>query len=357
MGPKKPADARSERLIAQVTGNPLAMLMLARTLLLPRGEAARARLLCDEAVRLAPDDPEVSALAQAIRSSGIGDWYFTMVRDHGRHAKYAQAFRKLLRPDSIVLDIGAGTGLFAMLAAREGAHMVIACERDPAVAAAASEVVRVNGLTDRVTIIPKDSRDLELGIDLPTRADVLLWDNLSNDLVSVGALDSIEDARRRLLRPDAAIIPQKCELRVALVEARQGSLEMGTAEGFDLTPFNRLRPTQVTLSRSKSERRSDSAGVFEFDFTVDAAHGPRRNHVAVTATGGRVNGIAQWLRFELADGVSYDTGDDEGVTAFGLQYHAVEPFEAEAGQRVTIAGAHDRLSTWFWIDPNPGRTA
>jgi len=349
-------DAATEQLVASVSGKPGAMVMLARTLLLPRGDTVRALSLCDEALSLAPGDAEVRALAQGIRARCVGSWYFTMVRDHGRHDLYAQAFRKIFKPGCTVLDIGAGTGLFAMLAAREGAGRVIACERDPAVAEAARQVIEDNGYSDRVTVVAKDSRGLQPGVDLDGLADVLLWDNLSNDLISAGAADAIEDARRRLLKPGGAIIPARAEVRVGLVDAAaECGLEMSDVDGFDLTAFNRFRPSQTTLSRSKSERRSESVTIFDFDFNREGVLKEGRGTTAIHATGGRVLGIAQWLRFHLADGIEYDTGDGEGVTAFGLQYHAVEPFYAEPGQAITIDGAHDRHGMWFWINEIPTR--
>ena len=343
-----------EALIARVSGKPVAMLMLARTLLLPRGKTLRALSLSEEALALSPDDPQVKALAQMIRSRCVGKWYFTMVQDQNRHALYAKAFRKVLTPGCTVLDIGAGTGLFAMLAAREGAAKVIACERDPAVAEAARETVFRNGYSDRVSVIAKDSRELRIGVDLEAPADILLWDNLSNDLISAGAADALEDARRRLVKTGAAIIPQSAEVRVALVDAEPGcGLEMQAAEGFDLSAFNRFRPTQLTLSRSRSTRRSEAGTILDFDFTRDEVLAQGRGQVEVSATGGRVLGIAQWLRFHLADGVTYDTGDDEDVTAFGLQYHAVNPFDPAPGQMIAIDGAHDRHGMWFWINDLP----
>jgi SAM-dependent methyltransferase len=349
MGGDEALDPQTESLIAKVAGNPVAMLMLARTLLLPRGKTKRARALCEAAVKLAPGDAEVQALAQSVRSRDVGQWYFTMVQDRPRHALYAAAFRKVFTPGCAVLDIGAGTGLFAMLAAREGAGQVIACERESAVAEAARESIERNGYGDRVKLVAKDSRELEIGVDLDDRADVLLWDNLSNNLLGAGALDAIDDARRRLLKPGAPMIPARCEMRVALVEANPVcDVRMGTVEGFDMTPFNRFRPTQTTLGKTKLERRSDAATIFDFDFASGRLPGSR-DSVTVAATGGCVDGIAQWIRFHLADDVVYDTGDDEGVTAFGIEYHAVEPFEADAGQGIAIRGAHDRKRTWFWI--------
>ena len=351
MGADEAVDPQTESLIAKVAGNPIATLMLAQTLLLPRGKMKRARELCDAALALAPDDGEVKALAQGIRSRGVGAWYFTMVQDHVRHARYAEAFRKIFKPGCTVLDMGAGTGLFAMLSAREGAGKVVACERDAGVADAARNIIEINGYSDRVTVIPKDSRELEIGVDLDGPADVLLWDNLANDLVGVGGLDAVEDARRRLLKPGAAIIPGRCEIRVALAQTNPASdTRMGIVDGFDLSPFNRFRPTQTTISRRKLEFRSRPVTIFDFDLAQSELVRSRNNRAVVSATGDGVDGIAQWLRFHLAEDIAYDTVEDEGVMAFGVQYHAVEPFEADQGQEIKIAGGHDRLRTWFWIE-------
>lgn len=351
MAADQTVEPQTERLIAQVAGNPAAMLMLARTLLLPKGKAERAREICEAALKLAPDDPEIRALARTVQSHGVGGWYFNMVQDRGRHARYAEAFRRVFVPGCTVLDIGAGTGLFAMLAAREGAGKVIACEHKPAIADAARKVIEANGYSDRVTVIAKKSLELEIGVDLEEAADVLLWDNLANDLIGAGGLDAVEDAHRRLLKPGAAVIPGRCEVRVALAEAKPlENTQMGDVEGFDMSPFNDIRPSPITLGSDALDLRSDATTLFNFDFTSDGKGPLATGRASVTATGGKVAGIAQWLRFHLAEDVVYDTGMDDGVTAFGVQYHALDPFESERGQQLVIGGGHDRLRTWFWID-------
>ncbi len=328
------------------------MLMLALSLLVPGGRIARAETLCRDASALAPNDPEVRALVQAVRSRSVGGWYFTMVRDERRHALYADAFREVFPPDCTVLDVGAGTGLFAMIAAQEGAARVIACERNPFVADAAREIVELNGFGDRVKVVAKDSRQLQIGTDLDGSADVLVWDNLSNDLFGAGALDVVDDARRRLLKRGAPIVPNRCEVRVALVESnRTAGTRTDAAAGFDISPFNRLRPSQVTVAPEQLEWRSDSASLFDVDFAAAEPLRSQRNRAKISAIGGKIDGIVQWLRFHISEGVIYDTRDDQGVTAFGMQYHAVEPFDAAAGQELTIAGAHDRQRSWFWVEP------
>merc|ERR1712142_204526 len=65
-------------------------------------------------------------------------WHFRMLNDVGRNAKFADAIVKTVRRwkrrkgeknPVRVLDIGAGTGLLSMVAAREGCD-VTACELD-----------------------------------------------------------------------------------------------------------------------------------------------------------------------------------------------------------------------------------
>lgn len=45
----------------------------------------------------------------------------SMVFDQRRNAAYARAIAAHVRPDSVVLDLGAGLGLHGLLAARAGA--------------------------------------------------------------------------------------------------------------------------------------------------------------------------------------------------------------------------------------------
>ena len=333
-------------MVAAVGERPFALVNLARTLLVNQNDRRGAIDLCRRALALAPEDRKLRAICHEFMSRGVGSWYFTMVQDQRRHQLYEQAFRRAVRAGDRVLDIGAGTGLFAMMAARAGAGEVIACERDPAVADAARAAVEANGLSHVVRIVEADSRSLELGGELSERADVLVWDNLANNLIGVGALDTLDDAKRRLLKPDAVLIPYAADIQVALAET-DGLAGMGAVEGFDLSAFDVLR-RPATKNSTKVEHRSSRSAIFNFDFRSAVRLVERDGEVAVTATGGTANAILQWLTFHLHDDIRYDTGD-AGVTAFGIEAHPVAPFDTVAGEAVRVAGSHDRDRMWFWL--------
>jgi hypothetical protein len=344
------SDPTTEALLAGVRGNPVAMINFARTFLLTSNRVAQARDLCREALALDPGSPRLKAMAQPVLSHGIGSWYYTMVQDDDRHALYERAFAKVIRPGCTVLDIGAGTGLFAMMAARAGAGRVIACERDEPVADAARAIVAANGLSDKVTIQCKDSRELRIGEDMDEPADVLLWDNLANNLFGVGCAGTIEDARARLVKPDAPILPWRTEVMVAPARDLQPeNRRMGDAHGFDMRAFNALHPASLTMPRPQMEVIGDGAVLFDVNFGKTRHFRADEGAVTVDCAAGRIDGVAQWLRFHLADDIIYDTSA-ETVTAFGTQFHPIETVELTAARPVTIGGGHDCANTWFWIE-------
>jgi protein arginine N-methyltransferase 7 len=92
---------------------------------------------------------------QAIMSRTVGMSQMTsMLHDKDRNDVYEralelsiQSFRALHDRDPIILDIGTGTGLLSMFAARHGAEFVLGCEMFEAMAAIAESVVEVNNLS------------------------------------------------------------------------------------------------------------------------------------------------------------------------------------------------------------------
>src|SRR5262245_58162119 len=207
-------------LLPQVEGKPLAMAHLAR-LLHDDGDAEGALDLCFRARAAAPDDGELATLVAAILSASVPSWHYTIVRDERRNRAYEAALARAIRPGSRVLEIGAGTGLLAMMAARAGARAVVTCEVNPVVARMAREVVAANGYADRVQIVAKHSTALELSTDLAGPADILVAEIFSNDVVGEGAIPAIEDAWHRLLAPGARVIPMRVRVIVALAEDRR----------------------------------------------------------------------------------------------------------------------------------------
>ena len=348
------AEASLETLVRQVVNKPVPMVRLAR-LLLTMGHGQRARELCARAISMAPCNGEVYALAAEVFSHGVPTWYVSMVQDKARHKIYEEAFRRAIRPGSRVLDIGAGTGLFAMMAARMGAAEVVTCEQNTVVAAAVSEVVAHNGLVDRVRVIAKNSADLEIGADLSGPADVVVWDNLTRNLIGAGALPTIEQALRRIARPGARVIPARGAIRIALAEDRKSHINrMGIVEGFDLSPFNKLIASHYTVPIDKDRivLRSEPQDLFRFDFESGGPFPETKTEVSLSCMGGRVTGVEQWIRLELDSEAYYENAPPaDNTSSLKTEFYPfMRPIEAAPGANLIVCGAHDRLSLRIWAE-------
>lgn len=343
----------------RVAGNPTAMLGLAR-LLQRDGQAARALAMCRAALALAPGDRKLAEEARALINGTVPSWHFSIIRDNKRNAAYDSAIRRAVRPGSRVLDIGTGTGLLALMAARAGAAEVIACEVNPVIAEKAEEIVRQNGYAGRIRVIAKHSRDLDVDADLGGRVDVIVSEIVSNDLLSQNILPVHERAVRDLLKPDGQVIPARGAVRVALAHwAGDEDFDLGAISGFDLSAFKPLAPPlRIRVEDPRLSLRSEPADLLAFDFASRQYCPPSQAAVTCRSSGGRVNGIAQWLRVELDESTQvdehthYENRPRAGFeSCWGLRFHPFDhPIDTQPDDEFRIGGAHDRSALTIWCE-------
>src|SRR5262245_12583417 len=136
-----------------------------------------------------------------------------MIADRARMQAYTEALRRVVTPDSVVIDIGTGAGVFALLACRFGARRVYAIEPNNIIYVE-QEIAAANGYDDRIQFI----QDMSDKVTLPERGNVIISD-IRGILPLFGThIPSIIDARERLLAPDGVLIPQQDALWAAVVE-------------------------------------------------------------------------------------------------------------------------------------------
>jgi protein arginine N-methyltransferase 1 len=138
--------------------------------------------------------------------------YGRMMADPVRMHAYAEALRRAVKPGSVVVDVGTGTGIFALLAARFGARKVYAIDTNPCIHLA-HEVAKANGLADKIEFIHKDVREVEP----PEKADVLVADCRGHFPLFGPNLEIVSHARRSWLTDGGTMIAEKDEIFVALV--------------------------------------------------------------------------------------------------------------------------------------------
>ena len=140
--------------------------------------------------------------------------YGEMITDEPRMQAYTEALTRAIFPGCVVLDIGAGTGIFTMLACQLGAGHVHTVEPDDSIQVA-REIAAANGFTDRITF----HQSISTEIDIINRADVIISDLRGILPLLEHHIPSIIDARERLLVPGGCLVPQADDLYAALVDS------------------------------------------------------------------------------------------------------------------------------------------
>lgn len=169
----------------------------------------------------------------------------TMVFDPIRNAAYERAMRKLITPQSVVLDLGAGLGLLGLLAARAGARKVYFVEPE-SVVRLAPEIARSAGLGERIEVLQGRIEDIEL----PERVDLILSVFTGNLLYSEDLLPSLFHARERWLKPGGRMLPDLAELLLTPIEApdlheRHVAVWSVPAMGMDVTMARRFAANDI----------------------------------------------------------------------------------------------------------------
>ena len=238
--------------------------------------------------------------------------YGEMIADRVRMDSFAYALKAAVRPDSVVLDIGTGAGIHALLACKFGARKVYAVEPNDAIHLA-KELAQVNGFVDRIEFF----QDVSTRISLPERADVIVSD-LRGVLPLYGEhITSIIDARQRHLAPGGILIPKRDTIWLSVVEAPAVYKEL-------TTPWN----TPYGLSMKKARQIALNDWIVEdpndfnqndlliepqvwtvLDYTSIESPDISSTKIRQKAIrNGTAHGLLLWFDGEMADGITQFNG-------------------------------------------------
>ena len=278
------------------------------------GAAAHAR-----AAELAPDNDEYRINVREAWSRLIPAWHLPMLADEARNAAYRRTLDKHVRDGMHVLDIGAGSGLLAMMAARAGAARVTAVEMNPALADVARQVIADNGLADRIQVFNRVSMDLKVGVDLPA-ADLVVSEVLDAGLLGEGVLPTLRHASRELLKPDGRMVPAGATVHGQLMElpALRTVNPVAEIDGFDLSAFDRFRNPvahrRIVLANEDHKALCDPFLIAEFDFANPPMTARRREVKVPITAGGEAYAVVFWFDLHLDETIMVSSGPDGGLS-------------------------------------------
>ncbi|CAK4157014.1 unnamed protein product [Aphanomyces euteiches] len=294
----------------------------------------------------------------------------SMLRDTDRNAAYEHAIRtgiaRFIQQHNrapIVLDIGTGTGLLAMLAARHGAQHVYACEMFETMANIAAQVTQDNEFVDKITILPLRSTDLIIPDHMPVRADILVSELFDSLLLGEGILPTLHHAREHLLVQDAMIIPQHATVYAKLVESdvlvrmnslneiHLGSLPLARSpNAWQCTGGRVALPLHVNNAHVNGIDLTSATPVLSFDFATPYDSLVAKSTSLSATSSGRIDAVVMWWSVDFGDGVTYCTApgaqlwQDHWVP---VVFPQTAQRSVESGESIKITACHDSLRIWF----------
>ncbi|GAX12926.1 type III protein arginine methyltransferase [Fistulifera solaris] len=298
-------------------------------------------------------------------------WVFPMLNDVARNEMYQKAIQSAVEKlkervckesEAInctcrVLDIGCGTGLLGMLAARSFQETlktckveVIAIEMDEEMASVAKQTIQDNNLSDVITVVEGHSCELPA---LSPKADLCVSELLESGLLGEGILPAVRDAWNRHLQDDAIMIPQRARVYAQLVSCKEGGQNWlkdfyGPHNDKIAKSFGNCQPLRWSMDSSGSNplldarcvqlpvhakqlfetneliSLSDAVPVFAFDFASrDAAmvgiDGRRQSTAFSVKTKGKVTGVLLWWELDLWEDITYSC--EPGKQPFQDHWH------------------------------------
>lgn len=275
-----------------------------------------------------------------------------MIADAPRMDAYATALRQTVKSDSVVMDLGCGPGVFALLACKLGARRVYAVEPENVIGLAREAAV-ANRFADRIQFFEKLSTEITLDepatIIVSDLRGVLPWFQQH--------IPSIIDARERLLARGGTLISRRDILWAAVVGAADQYEELvrpwENRFDLDLSAGTRLitntwRKTRIQPEQMLTEpvcwTMIDYHEVDSPDVQAEISWRAARN--------GTAHGVAVWFDSELIDGVGFSNHPSQPELIYGNGFFPFsEPVEVMENDRITLRLAAKMVGddyVWRW---------
>lgn len=267
-----------------------------------------------------------------------------MLKDRVRTNGYKNAIlnNKHLFKDKIVLDVGCGTGILSMFAAKAGAKHVYGVDM-ASIANQAKEIVKTNGFNN-ITIIRGKIEEIALPVD---KVDIIISEWMGYFLLYESMLDTVLYARDKWLAKGGLIFPDKATMYVAAIEDaeyREDKINFwDNVYGFNMSCIKQMALLEPLVDTCEGNQViSDACAFFDIDiYTVTKDQLDFSCPFKVTL--GRndyVHALTCWFSVEFSKThkqLSFGTGPKDQYTHWKQTvFYLEEPLPGNAGQ--TISG-------------------
>ncbi len=231
--------------------------------------------------------------------------YQSMLADQYRMQSYRRAIEKVVKKGDVIVDLGTGTGVLAMMAVQAGAQHVYAVEVRPQIIPITQRIIEQNDMSGKITLIEGDARD----IILPEKVDLILNELIGDFGTDENIHECVSSVAERYLKPTGKILPQKLETYLVPVtynDEFQGLWCKGY-QGLDLSYVSTLKcleEAQMRILAHQPTELSVPALIESVSFEdIDLMRKTHHNAEFVIHSDGELQGFMGYFQSELADGI------------------------------------------------------
>ena len=280
------------------------------------------------------------------------------VSDPIRLDRFRAAIARALKPGDHVVDLGCGSGILGLLCLEAGASHVTAIDSTAMIEVARETFTRA-GFDDRTSFVHGHSQRVEL----PAPVDLVICDQVGYFGFDYGIVHTLQDARRRFLRPGGTLITSRIRLQVAAVESDSARSKVDAWQADDVpSQFHWLRGHSVNdkhaVELTRAELLSAAATLGDIDLHADNPEFFSWTAALSIERDGTMHGLAGWFDCELADNVWMTNSPLSDVAikrpqAFLPIDEAIAVKAGEAIEVKVMARPGDNLLAW--VVEFPGR--
>ncbi len=278
--------------------------------------------------------------------------HYGMLKDVVRTEGYRRAIGEVVQPGSVVLDLGCGTGILSVFAARAGAARVYAIERAP-IGGLAEKVFKANDAC--VTLLRGRAAD----VSIPERVDVLVSEWMGFFLFHETMFEDVVRMRDRVLTENGVMLPSQVRLFAALVS---NPVLLGERSYFASRPYDvDFSPAHDWLASNVAVRSIDpkdlcteAALLGSIEMRTCSPEPPRMTAAFKVDHDVELHGICGWFDAQLSPSHAFDTGPSSPPTHWQQMFFPFrDPVHVEAGAAVSISIracriGKDATPAWQW---------